>query len=153
MLTPVTMARCSLGRTWRTWALLPLSFPRITITWSSFFILFMALNHLRGKRDDLHEVALAQFAGNRAKDPSPTRILLVAENDGGVIVEPDIGSIRPPILFRRANDDRAHHLTLFDRRIRLRDLHRGNDRVANPRVAAAGSTGHENAHDFPRAGV
>src|SRR5205814_2089782 len=63
-----TITRRSAGRESRTRPCLPRSLPLIMWTRSPFltFIFVVTSQHLRGKRDDLHEVALAQFTGDRS---------------------------------------------------------------------------------------
>src|ERR687895_85386 len=74
----------------------PLSLPAITSTVSPFLI-FMS-EHLRGEGDDLHEPLVAQLAPDRAEDAGPPRLAVLLDEHGGVLVEPDVGAIRPPAL-------------------------------------------------------
>src|SRR5581483_2642915 len=177
MLMPVTSARFSLGITFRTWPCLPLSLPDITNTLSFVLILFMALGGGPGlgvggrgctpsqpwplasgpwpllydfwrERDDLHVVLLAQLTRHRAEDAGAARVLLIAQDHRGVLVEADVGAIRPPVLLRHAHDHGAHHIALLHRSPRLRRLHRGDDDVAHTRIAPAGAAGDEDAHDL-----
>jgi hypothetical protein len=48
----------------------------MTTTSSSRRILAAMLEHLRRERDDLHEVALAQLARDRAEDARAARVVL-----------------------------------------------------------------------------
>ena len=50
--------------------------------------------HLRGERDDLHVVAVAQLARDRAEDARPARVALVVDQDRGVLVEADVAAVR-----------------------------------------------------------
>src|SRR3954447_12953207 len=69
---------------------LPASLPDRTRTWSPFLMsgtriergrccVCATLEHLRGERDDLHVVAIAQLARNGAEDARPARIPLVVD--------------------------------------------------------------------------
>src|SRR5689334_3927807 len=81
-LTPLTTILCWSGRVRRTSPCLPLSLPAMTMTgspaasssqrrldWVLFFSM-SSLQDLRRERDDLHEVALAELAGDRSEDTS-----------------------------------------------------------------------------------
>ena len=50
-------------------------------------------DHLRGEGHDLHELVLAQFTTDRSEDTSALRFTARAENDGGVLVELDVGAV------------------------------------------------------------
>jgi hypothetical protein len=45
------------------------------------------LKHFRCQRDDAHEVALAQLAGDRSKDTCAARLQTIGNHYGGVLVE------------------------------------------------------------------
>src|SRR5438309_4270532 len=100
MLTPLTTILCWSGMVRRTSPCLPLSLPAMTITgspgarssqrraaWTLFFSI--ALEDLRGERDDLHEVALAQLSRDRPEDAGAARVVGLGEKDGRVLVEAD----------------------------------------------------------------
>src|SRR5437763_15410835 len=103
----------------------------MTITWSSFLILFTLLYHLGCERHDLHVVAFAQLPRDRAKDSGAPRVLFVAQNDGRIVVEADVGSIGAAVLLGGANDNRSNNVALLHGRTRLRKLDGGDDRVAH----------------------
>src|SRR6188768_4390831 len=67
-LTPSTITRCSSRSTWMTLPSAPLSLPAITLTVSPFLILTLISEHLRGQRNDLHELLLAQLAAHGTED-------------------------------------------------------------------------------------
>src|SRR5438067_10345264 len=52
------------------------------------------LQDLRGERDDLHEVALAQLARDRPEDAGAARVVGCGEKHGRVLVEADQGPVR-----------------------------------------------------------
>src|SRR3954453_2295061 len=89
--------------------LAPLSLPAITCTVSPF-LTFMS-EHLRGEGDDLHELLVAQLATDRAEDARPSRFVVVADEHGGVLVEPDVAAVRPAPLLDGAHDDGLDHVT------------------------------------------
>src|SRR5688572_12732709 len=51
----------------------------------------MTLDNLRSERHDLHELALAQLARNRAEDARPDRLAVRLDEHGGVLVEANVG--------------------------------------------------------------
>src|SRR2546421_10240974 len=106
MLTPLTTIRPSRGRVRSTSPCLPRSLPATTTTGSpgarsSLFCLgwglfFSKLQHLRSQRHDLHEIAFAELPCHRAEDPCAPGVVLVVDDHRGVVVEPDVGAVRPP---------------------------------------------------------
>src|SRR5450759_3417835 len=56
------------------------------------------LQHLRGERDDPHELLLAQLTADRAEDAGSTRIAAVLDEDSGVLVKLDVRAVGPPTL-------------------------------------------------------
>src|SRR5260370_39242096 len=84
-LTPLTTILCLSGMVRSTSPCLPLSLPAMTITGSPgarssqrrvgscLFLSMCCLEDLRGEGDDLHEVALAQLARDRAEDARAAR--------------------------------------------------------------------------------
>src|SRR5688572_948051 len=129
----------------------PLSLPAITCTVSPFLI-FMS-EHLRGEGDDLHEPLVAQLAPDRAEDAGPPRLAVRLDQHGGVLVEPDVGAIRPPALLDGAHDDGLDHVTALHAGAGDGVLHRGDDRVADTCVAPAGAAQHPDAQDLLGTGV
>src|SRR6188472_1223223 len=96
------MLRCStktlsfFGSVRTTRPVLPASLPPITTTWSSLRIrIDLAISeHLRGQRDDFHEVAVAQLASDGAEDAGATWVIAGGiDQHGGVFVEGDIGAV------------------------------------------------------------
>src|SRR5215218_4895201 len=122
-------------------------------TVSSRRILSAMSEHLRGERDDLHEVAVAQLAGHRAEDAGATWVVAVVDQDGGVLVEGDIGPVVPPELLLRSHDHGGHDLALLHGAVRNRLLHGTDDDVAHARVAAVAAPAHADAQDLARARV
>src|SRR6478672_10299893 len=89
------------------------------------------LEHLRGERDDLHVVAVAQLARHGAEDARPARVPLVVDEHGRVLVEADVAAVGATELLGRTHDDRAHDITFLDCGIRDRLLDAGDDDVTN----------------------
>src|SRR4051795_12202638 len=131
---------------------LPLSLPEMTITLSSVLIR-MASEHLRGERDDLHEVAVAQLARHRAEDARAARVVGGVDDHGGVLVEGDVGAVLPTELLLRPDDDGRHDLALLDVAVRDRLLDRRDDGVADARVTALRASADADAQDLARARV
>src|ERR1022692_3439639 len=93
----------------RTSPVLPLSLPEMTTTVSFFLILnFMALNDLRGERDDLQKFLVAQFAGHGPEHAGSLRLVLVVNQTGGVVVEADEGAVGAAQVALDAHHDRLH---------------------------------------------
>src|SRR4051812_43854504 len=111
------------------------------------------LEHLRGERDDLHVVAIAQLAGHRPEDARPPRVARGVDDHGSVLVEGDEGAVVAPELLLRANDDGLDDLALLDGALRAGGLHRGGDDVADVRVLAARAALHADDEDLAGAGV
>src|SRR4051794_33223050 len=129
----------------------PLSLPAITRTVSPF-LTFMS-EHLRGEGDDPHELAVAQLAPDRAEDAGPSRLAVVLDQDGGVLVEPDVAAVRATLLLDRAHDDRLDDVTALHAGRGDGVLHGGDDDVADPRVAPRRTAQHPDAQDLLGTGV
>src|SRR5215212_7633597 len=151
MLMPSTYTR-SLDRSTRMiLPVLPLSLPEITMTSSS--VRSFISEHLRGKRDDLHEPAVAQLPGHRPEDAGAARVVLGVDDHRGVLVEGDVGAVLAPELLLRAHDDRLDDLALLHRPLRGGLLHGRGDHVPDARVAAARAAHHADAQDLAGARV
>src|SRR2546426_1122777 len=124
----------------------PLSLPAMTTTVSPFFI-FMS-EHLRCQRDDLHELLVAQFAADRAEDAGAARLVVRLDQHRGVLVEPDVAAVRATLLLRRANDDRLDDVALLHGGTGDRVLHRGDDDVADARIATRRAAEHPDTQDL-----
>src|SRR4051794_8334730 len=111
------------------------------------------LEHLRREADDLHEVAVAQLAGDRAEDARAPRVVLRVDDDGGVLVEGDVRAVLAPELLLRTHDDGLDDLALLDRALRIGLLDRRRDDVADAGVAPARAALDADAEDLARAGV
>src|SRR5207237_3199623 len=93
--TPSTITRFSRGRTLTTRPRLPRSLPAITSTSSFFFtstvcirvLSYRRSQHLGSQRDDLHEPLLPELPGHGAEDPGAPWVLLLVDQDHGVVVE------------------------------------------------------------------
>src|SRR3954451_8313689 len=125
----------------------------MTTTSSSRRILRLTLEHLRGERDDLHEVALAQLARDGPEDARAARVVLRVDDDGGVLVEGDVCAVLAAVLLLRADDDRGDDVALLDRPLRVGLLDGRLDDVAHARLAAARAAHDADAERPPRAGV
>src|SRR5690348_4852962 len=159
-LTPLTTILCWSGRVRRTSPCLPLSLPAMTITgspaasssqrrldWVLFFSM-SSLQDLRRERDDLHEVALAELAGDRSEDTSPARVVGLGEEHGRVLVEADQRPVGPLVLLVDAHHHGLDDLTLLDLAARLGRLDRGRDDVAHVGVLPVVAAGHADAQEL-----
>ena len=52
-----------------------------------FYVCFHGLENFRGKGNDFHEVLVAEFTGDRAKDAGAAGVLIFVDDDNGVAVE------------------------------------------------------------------
>src|SRR5512141_869839 len=100
------------------------------------------LQHLRRERHDLHVPLLAQLARHGAEDARRARLPGVVDQDGGVLVEPDVGPVLAADLLRGAYDDRLGHVALLHLAGGDRVLDRHHHGVAQARVAAAAPAQH-----------
>src|SRR3954452_10212270 len=111
------------------------------------------LEHLRREADDLHEVAVAQLAGDGAEDARPPRIVLGVDDHRGVLVEGDVRAVLAPELLLRAHDDGLDDLALLDGALRVGLLDGRRDDVADAGLAPGGAALDADAQDLARAGV
>src|SRR5688572_28009060 len=161
--TPSTTTRFFSGSTFSTRPCLPRSLPVLTTTLSFFRIGVASLDifelcrarleHLWRERNNLHEPALAQLAGDRAEYAGADRFAGVADQHRGVPVEPDVAAILAALLLAGAHDHRLDDLPLLDRPVRGGFLDRGGDDVAEPGVAAGRSADRIDRGYLPRARV
>src|SRR6266576_782480 len=138
MLTPLTTILCLSGRVRSTSPCLPLSLPATTITGSpgarsshrrlgSSLLRSIGLQNLRGQRDDLHEVALAQLASHGPEYARAARVVGSCQQHRRVLVEPDERPVGAPVFLVDADHDRLDDLALLDLAARLRRLDGGGD--------------------------
>src|SRR6266496_2321938 len=104
--------------------------------------------HLRRQADDLHKPLVAQLATHWAEDAGTAGVATVLDDDGGILVEPDVRAVGTPPLLGGADDDRLDDVTLLHTRTRNGVLDRGHDDVADARVTAAGATEHTDAQNL-----
>src|SRR5581483_4974619 len=105
----------------------------------------MHLQDLRCERDDSHELLVAQLAAHRPEDARAPRLLLVVDEDGGVLVEADVAAVRPPLLLLCAHDHALHDVALLDRGTGDGVLDGGHEHVPDRRVAPLGAAQHLDA--------
>src|SRR4051794_18773682 len=151
-LIPSTSTRWVSGYTAITLPVLPRSPPfaceRPVISWtvSPFLILIFGISeHLRRQRNNLHELLVPQFPAHRAEDARTPGVAVVPQNDGGILVEPDVRAVRTATLLDRAHDDRLDDVTLLHVTAGDRVLHRGDDDVTDAGVTATRATEHPDA--------
>src|SRR5271157_5671740 len=139
----------------------PRSSPAITSTWSSLRICMVGSLHFsmtvrsrsgearsapdrgpwpgRGsddfgrEADDLHELAVAQLAGDRTEDSRAPRIPLGVNQHHRVAVELDVGAVAAPGLVPGSHDDAPDHVAGLDVAPRRGFLDAGDDRVTKAR--------------------
>src|SRR4051812_33124192 len=106
------------------------------------------LQHLRGERDDFHELAVAQLPADRAEDARAARVTGLPDEHCGVLVEPDVRTVRPAAFLGGPNDDGADDVTLLDACTGQRVLDRADDDVADAGIASARAAEHTDAQDL-----
>src|SRR4051812_4581313 len=78
---------------------------RSAATARALWVAALPSQHLRRERDDAHEALVAQLPADRSEDPGAAGLLLVVDEHGRVLVEADVGAVRPPLLLLHADDD------------------------------------------------
>src|SRR3954451_16542601 len=122
--TPSTINRFLSGSTRSTRPRLPRSLPVITSTLSFLRIGVAkldislsrragALQDLRRERNDLHEPALAQFAGDGTEHAGADGLVLIVDQHGRVAIEADVAAVAPALLLDGADDHRLHNRALL----------------------------------------
>src|SRR5215212_10879431 len=144
--TRSTMALPLVARTRSTRPFLPASLPERTTTVSPFRTcglwmgscfafdvrpyMFRSLDDFGREGDDLHELPLAELAGDGAEDARADGLALVVDENGRVVVELDVRPVAAARLLDRADDDGLDDRALLDRAVRRRFLDRRRDDVA-----------------------
>src|SRR5215207_5654090 len=100
----------------------------------------MGSDHLRGERDDLHELLVAKFTADRPEDAGAAGLPVVLQDDGGVLVELDVRAVGTTGLLDGADDDRLDDVALLDVATGDRVLDGRDDGVAEARIAALRAT-------------
>src|SRR6201999_3141686 len=95
------------------------------------------LQHLRRQRDNPHEALFPKLPPDRAEDTGATRIPAVPDQDSGVLVEADVGTVTAAALATGAHHNRLDDVTLLDASAGQRVLHRRLDDVTDARVSPA----------------
>src|SRR5580692_5027404 len=106
------------------------------------------LEHLRRQRDVPHEALLPQLTANRAEDAGATRISAVPDQDGGVLVEADVGTVCAAALLAGTYYDRLDDVALLDASPGQRVLDGRHDDVTDARVSPAAAAEHADAQDL-----
>src|SRR3712207_4942388 len=106
--------------------------------------------HLRSERDDSHEALVAELPADGAEDARTARVAAVADDDRGVLVEADVGTVGTTALLHRADDDGLDHVALLHAGAGQRVLDGAHDDVTDARVASPGAT--ENRSEERRVG-
>src|SRR3972149_4119955 len=110
--------------------------------------------HLRRQRDDLHVLALPQLPGHGTEDPRPPRVLAVGgQQHGGVVIEADVGAVRPAHLLARAHYHRLDDLPLLHGAVGDGLFDGPHDDGAHGGVAAPAAAEYADDQDLPRPGV
>ena len=128
---------------------LPRSLPVSTTTRSPFLI-FMPCQSTSGASETMRMNFLSR--SSRPTGPKmrvPRGVLVVLDEDGGVLVEADVAAVGTALLLLGADDDALHDVALLDGRAGDGVLHGGHEDVADRGVAAAGAAEHLDARAPP----
>src|SRR5689334_14885672 len=106
------------------------------------------LQDLRSQRYYLHELLLAQLAGNGAEDTGTARRVVLVYDHCCIIVEANVRAISSLVFFGGANHHSAYHFALLNGAAGARGLHRSNNNVAHRSIFTSGAAHHANAEDF-----
>src|SRR3984957_19629868 len=109
--------------------------------------------HLRCERHNAHEALVAQLAADGPEDAGPARLLLVVDENGGVLVEADVAAVRTTLLLLRPHDDALDDVASLDGGAGDGVLDRGHEHITDAGVAAARPTEHADAEHLACAGV
>src|SRR3984957_11173746 len=109
--------------------------------------------HLRGERDDAHEALVAQLAADGPEDAGPAGLLLVIDENGGVLVEADVAPVGTPLLLLGPHDDALDDVALLHGGTGDGVLDRGHEHVTDAGVAPARPSEHADAEHLARARV
>src|SRR5438270_7089958 len=156
-LMPSTLTLFLDGSTWSTRPVrralaVPASSPVMTSTISSLRMCMTPSERCRshdlgGQADDFQETALAQLAGDGAKDTRAARVLVfLVEQHQGVAVEADVIAVVAARRLLDADDHPLDDLARLDLAARDGLLDAGDDDVAQAGVAAPGAAEHLDAH-------
>src|SRR5690349_7228953 len=69
--------------------------------------------HLRSKRNDLHEVLFAKFTGNWSEDTRALRVVVLVDDHDSVVVEAEVTTVFALHRLFRANNHGADNFTLL----------------------------------------
>src|SRR3954447_9364612 len=111
------------------------------------------LQHLRRERNDAHELLVAQLTADGAEDARAARLLLVVDQHGRVLVEADVAAVGTAPLLLHPDDDALHDVAFLDLGARDGVFDRGDEDVADRRVAPLRASEHLDAEDLFGAAV
>src|SRR3954471_2910202 len=120
----------------------PSAIADLLLSWSS--------QDFRCERDDAHELLVSQLATDRTEDAGASRLHLVVDEDGGVLVEADVAAVGTALLLLHADDDALHDVALLDRGAGHGVLHGRHEDVADSCVAPTRTAEHLDAQHFAR---
>lgn len=111
------------------------------------------LKNFGSEGDNFHEIFIAKFASDGSENTSAARSFIVFDDDGGIFVETDIGTVLTAKALFGANDDGLNNVALFNLAAGSGGFNGGNDDVADIGIATEGAAEHANAHNFFSAGI
>src|ERR1700704_701577 len=109
--------------------------------------------HLRCERDDPHKPLPAQLAAHRAEDAGAARVPAVPDQDSGVLIETDVGTVTAAALLAGAHHDRLDDIALLHPGTGKGILHCRHDDITDARVSPAGAAEHADTQDLLGTGV
>src|SRR5690606_24341571 len=103
--------------------------------------------------DDFHEVLGAQLANHRPKDTGADWLVVIVENNSGIAIKANGGSVFAEHFLGGAHDDGLTHVALFHATARDGFLDRNYNNVSDTGVATVGTTQNLDALNTARAAV
>src|SRR5690606_28037023 len=119
----------------------------VTTTLSPF-LMRIGSQHLRRERDDAHEALVPQFTADGPEDARTAWVTAVPDDHCRVLVEADVGAVRPAALLHGPHDHGLDDFTLLHAPAGDGVLDGRHDDVADTGVAPAGAAEDTDAQDL-----
>src|SRR3989339_2167233 len=131
MFTPSTTTFPLERNTFNTFPVLPLSFPAITFTLSSFFIFICLPNFLR-QRYNLQKSSISNLSRNGTEDTCAYQVSIFVYNHGCVVVEPYVAAVFSSDLFFGSHNNGFYNCMVFYRTCGVGTFYYSGNEIAYP---------------------
>jgi hypothetical protein len=118
-----------------------------------FISLRPPLNNFGSQGQDLHVILVAELTGDGSKDTSAAGVLVLTDEDCGILVKADIGTVGATNTLVGTDDNCLNDFALLNGAAGGCLADRGNDNVADVAVLALGAAKYADAFDFFGAGL